>query len=122
MGKISASLFIFVIVAIRPYLQNLYFAKRSSLNGIRLILNKITNDNHKIIYFKQIETFSSALRRVQSILSPSFRDCFLCNTWYIHDRRGGGAPVLPKDGLDGRPSLWSEGPFGTRFCDRKSAK
>lgn len=35
---------------------------------------------------------------------------------------GGGAPVLPKDGLDGRPSLCSEGPFGTRFCDRKSAK
>ena len=73
-------------------------AKRSPLNGIRLILNKITNDNHKIIYFIQIETFSSALRRVQSILSPSFRDCFLYNTRYINDRRGGGVPVPCFDG------------------------
>ena len=33
---------------------------------------------------------------------------------------GGGAPTLPKDGFE--PSCWSDGPFGTRFCDRKSAK
>ena len=33
---------------------------------------------------------------------------------------GGGAPALLNDGLDGGPSWWSEGPFGTRFCDRKS--